>query len=282
MTPLVASHLPSDPNAGRTLPQLFAWAAFIIFLGWAWNGAEIRPLDFFRESDNMVKYAKEFFPPDFRDWEIYFKEMITTLHIAVWGTVMAILCAVPFGLLSSSNIVPAWVYQPVRRLMDACRAINEMVFAMLFIVAVGLGPFAGVLALWVHTTGTLAKLFSEAVEAIDPRPVEGVRATGALAIEEIVYGVLPQVMPLWISYSLYRFESNVRSASVVGMVGAGGIGVVGDVNISSNVTVGNVIAGKVYTPQVFAKKKRVKKEKIGLKTNSQDPTQSARVSKVKV
>jgi phosphonate transport system permease protein len=140
--------------------------------------------------------------------------------------VLAIICAVPFGLLSASNIVPAWVYQPVRRLMDACRAINEMVFAMLFIVAVGLGPFAGVLALWVHTTGVLAKLFAEAVEAIDPRPVEGVRATGALAIEEIVFGVIPQVLPLWISYSLYRLESNVRSASVVGMVGAGGIGVV--------------------------------------------------------
>jgi phosphonate transport system permease protein len=133
---------------------------------------------------------------------------------------------VPFGLLSSSNIVPVWIYQPVRRLMDACRAINEMVFAMLFIVAVGLGPFAGVLALWIHTTGTLAKLFSEAVEAIDPRPVEGVRATGASALEEIFYGVIPQVLPLWISYSLYRFESNVRSASVVGMVGAGGIGVI--------------------------------------------------------
>jgi phosphonate transport system permease protein len=110
--------------------------------------------------------------------------------------------------------------------MDCCRAINEMVFAMLFIVAVGLGPFAGVLALWIHTTGTLAKLFSEAVEAIDPRPVEGVRATGASALEEVVYGVIPQVLPLWISYSLYRFESNVRSASVVGMVGAGGIGVI--------------------------------------------------------
>ncbi len=226
MTPLTATQLPPNPDGGRTLPQLFAWAAFIIFLGWAWQGAEIRPLDFFRDSENMIKYAREFFPPDFRDWEIYLKEMITTLHIAVWGTVMAIICAVPCGLLSSSNIVPPWVYQPVRRLMDACRAINEMVFAMLFIVAVGLGPFAGVLALWVHTTGTLAKLFSEAVEAIDPRPVEGVRATGALAIEEIIYGVLPQVMPLWISYSLYRFESNVRSASVVGMVGAGGIGVV--------------------------------------------------------
>jgi phosphonate transport system permease protein len=110
--------------------------------------------------------------------------------------------------------------------MDACRAINEMVFAMLFIVAVGLGPFAGVLALFVHTTGTLAKLFSEAVEAIDPRPVEGIRATGAHPLVEILYGVIPQVLPLWLSFTLYRFESNVRSASVVGMVGAGGIGVV--------------------------------------------------------
>jgi phosphonate transport system permease protein len=110
--------------------------------------------------------------------------------------------------------------------MDAARAINEMVFAMLFVVAVGLGPFAGVLALFVHTTGILSKLFSEAVEAIDPQPVEGIRATGAYALEEIVFGVLPQVMPLWISYALYRFESNVRSATVVGMVGAGGIGVI--------------------------------------------------------
>ena len=110
--------------------------------------------------------------------------------------------------------------------MDALRAINEMVFAMLFIVSVGLGPFAGVLALFVHTTGTLAKLFSEAVEAVDPRPIEGIRATGAHRMAEIVYGILPQVMPLWVSYSLYRFESNVRSASVVGMVGAGGIGVI--------------------------------------------------------
>ena len=130
------------------------------------------------------------------------------------------------GLLASSNIVPWWVYQPVRRVMDAFRAINEMVFAMLFVVAVGLGPFAGVLALWIHTSGILAKLFSEAVEAIDPHPVEGIRSTGASALHEILYGVIPQVTPLWISFALYRFESNVRSATVVGMVGAGGIGVV--------------------------------------------------------
>jgi phosphonate transport system permease protein len=202
------------------------WAVALFVLAWAWRGAEIRPLDLLRDSGNIGTYASEFFPPDFTDWRIYAREMVITVHIALWGTLLAVLAAVPMGLLCSANIAPAWLHQPVRRLMDACRAINEMVFAMLFIVAVGLGPFAGVLALAVHTTGTLAKLFSEAVEAIDPRPVEGIRATGAHKLVEIVYGVLPQVMPLWLSFTLYRFESNVRSASVVGMVGAGGIGVV--------------------------------------------------------
>jgi phosphonate transport system permease protein len=202
------------------------WAAALAFLGWAWKGAEIRPLDLIRDSGNIVTYLSDFFPPDFRDWRIYLGEMLVTLHIAVWGTLLAVLAAVPLGLAASANVAPAWIHQPVRRLMDACRAINEMVFALLFIVAVGLGPFAGVLALFVHTTGTLAKLFSEAVEAIDPRPVEGIRATGAHPLVEIVYGVIPQVLPLWVSFTLYRFESNVRSASVVGMVGAGGIGVV--------------------------------------------------------
>lgn len=203
-----------------------AWAALALLLAWAWRGAEIRPLDLWRDAANIGTYASGFFPPDFRDWRIYAHEMIVTLHIALWGTVLAVLAAVPMALLSSANIAPGWVVQPVRRLMDACRAINEMVFAMLFIVAVGLGPFAGVLALAVHTTGTLAKLFSEAVEAIDPRPVEGLRATGAHKLVEIAWGVIPQVLPLWLSFALYRFESNVRSASVVGMVGAGGIGVV--------------------------------------------------------
>lgn len=202
------------------------WATALALLAWAWRGAEIRPLDLVRDSGNIGTYAREFFPPDFTDWRIYVREMVITVHIAVWGTLLAVVAAVPAGLASSANIAPPWLHQPMRRAMDACRAINEMVFAMLFIVAVGLGPFAGVLALAVHTTGTLAKLYSEAVEAIDPRPVEGIRAAGAHKLVEIVFGVIPQVMPLWLSFTLYRFESNVRSASVVGMVGAGGIGVV--------------------------------------------------------
>jgi phosphonate transport system permease protein len=224
-----ATYAAADPSGGisrSSLGNLLIWGLVLGLLAWSWQGAEMRPMAFISDSANMTKYAADFFPPDFTDWRIYVDEMIVTVQIAVWGTLLAVICAIPFGLLSSSNIAPAWIYQPVRRLMDAARAINEMVFAMLFIVAVGLGPFAGVLALWIHTTGILAKLFSEAVEAIDPHPVEGIRATGANVLEEIVYGVIPQVMPLWVSYALYRFESNVRSASVVGMVGAGGIGVI--------------------------------------------------------
>ena len=208
----------------RTWGSVLAWAVLAGLLVWSWEGADMRPWDLVASSGNMVLFIQGFFPPDFHDWPIYLEEMLITVQIAVWGTALAIVCAIPLGALSASNIAPWWIYRPVRRLMDAFRAINEMVFAMLFVVAVGLGPFAGVLALWIHTTGVLAKLFSEAVEAIDPRPVEGIRATGATRLQEVIYGVIPQVMPLWISYSLYRFESNVRSATVLGIVGAGGIG----------------------------------------------------------
>jgi phosphonate transport system permease protein len=224
-------HLKMQALAASATPQhswnwYLSWGALLALLAWSWEGADMRPMELWRDSGNMKTYAAEFFPPNFGHWRIYLDEMRVTLQIALWGTALAVVTAIPMGLLASSNIVPGWVYQPVRRVMDACRAINEMVFAMLFVVAVGLGPFAGVLALWIHTTGILAKLFSEAVEAMDPQPVEGIRSTGASALHEIVYGVIPQVTPLWISFALYRFESNVRSATVVGMVGAGGIGVV--------------------------------------------------------
>ncbi|MDR0528608.1 MAG: phosphonate ABC transporter, permease protein PhnE [Zoogloeaceae bacterium] len=214
----------SKPEDG-SWRNLVGWAVFALILAWAWKGAEIRPLDLILDSGNMLTLLKDFFPPDFTDWRLYLNEMAVTIQIALWGTVLAIVCAIPLGVLSASNVAPWWILQPLRRLMDTCRSINEMVFAMLFVASVGLGPFAGVLALFVHTTGVLAKLFAEAVEAVDPGPVEGVRATGASALQEVIFGVVPQVLPLWVSYALYRFESNVRSATVVGMVGAGGIGV---------------------------------------------------------
>jgi len=205
---------------------LASWVGVLLVLAWAWEGAEMRPLALWQYAGNMAEFASGFTDPNFRRWQMFLEQMLITVQIAIWGTLLSVVFSIPLGILSSENVVPWWINQPVRRLMDAARAINEIVFAMLFVVAVGLGPFAGVLALFVHTTGVLAKLFSEAVEAIDPRPVEGIRATGAGALHEVIYGIIPQVLPLWISYSLYRFESNVRSATVVGMVGAGGIGVV--------------------------------------------------------
>ncbi|MDP2575057.1 phosphonate ABC transporter, permease protein PhnE [Vibrio penaeicida] len=224
-TNLSVDTLQSNLHWSQKLKQLAMLILFAVILAWAWQGAEMNPVQLVTDSDNMVELASDFFPPDFTYWELYVEETLITIQIAIWGTVLSVLVSIPLGLMCADNIVPMWVYQPTRRLMDTARAINEMVFAMLFVVAVGLGPFAGVLALFIHTTGVLAKLFSEAVEAIDLGPVEGVRATGANKLEEVIYGVIPQVLPLWISFTLYRFESNVRSATVVGMVGAGGIGV---------------------------------------------------------
>jgi phosphonate transport system permease protein len=194
-------------------------------LVWSWNPAEMyRAGSLVTDWRNMAEFGQAFLRPDFHEWRGYLEDMMVTVQIALWGTALAAVLGAPFAILSSSNIAPQWVVQPVRRLMDSCRAINEIVFALLFVVAVGLGPFAGVMALFVHNTGVFSKLYSEAVEAIDPRPVEGIRATGARRIPEIVFGVIPQVVPLWSSFILYRLETNVRSATTLGIVGAGGIG----------------------------------------------------------
>ena len=231
MTDAALRTLPQAPvelprrELGRTAFNTVMWAVFIGLLVWGWVPAGMNNVvSLLTGASNMAEYAQGFLAPDFHSWPTYLREMVITVQIALWGTFLAVIVGVPLGILCSENMAPIWIVQPVRRLMDALRAINELVFAMLFVVAVGLGPFAGVMAIFVHTTGIIAKLFSEAVEAIDPRPVEGIRATGAGRIQEVVFGVIPQVIPLWISYSLYRFESNVRSATVLGIVGAGGIG----------------------------------------------------------
>ena len=140
------------------------------------------------------------------------------------GTMFAIVIAIPLGLAGAANVAPIWIQQPIRRLLDVMRSIPDLVIGAIFVTAVGLGPFAGVMALAINTGGVLGKLFSEAVEAIDKGPVEGVKATGAGPLQQIVWGVMPQVAPLWTSYALYRFEANARSATVLSLIGAGGIG----------------------------------------------------------
>ncbi|MDJ0930025.1 phosphonate ABC transporter, permease protein PhnE [Breoghania sp.] len=217
-------------DLSHTLYGYVVWGGLAIALLWSWAPAEMDRITYlFTDGSNMAEYASGFLHPNFHEWNYYVEAMVLTVQIALWGTVLAIVFGISFAILSSSNVASVWIVQPVRRLMDACRAINELVFAVLFVVAVGLGPFAGVMALFVHNLGIInlgiiAKLFSEAVEATDPYPVGGIRATGTSKLHEIIYGIIPQVAPLWISFSLYRFEMNVRSATVLGVVGAGGIG----------------------------------------------------------
>ncbi len=180
--------------------------------------------ELFSGGQNMRQLGIEFVRPNFGEYRLYITDMWLTVQMALWGTALALLIAIPLGLAGARNLAPIWVQQPVRRLLDVLRSVPDLVIGAIFVAAVGLGPFAGVMALAVNTGGVLGKLFSEAVEAIDRAPVEGVRATGAAPLHEIVWGVLPQVAPLWTSYALYRFESNARSATVLSLIGAGGIG----------------------------------------------------------
>jgi len=228
---------PRVPLTERVANAVIA-AGVVIILVWSFDSADMdRSYLLVENAGDMGEFIAGFFPENLSPasrasyWQNLthgFSEavpqMIITVQIAIWGTFIAVFAAIPFGLLSARNVAPAWIVQPVRRLMDVFRSINELIIALVFIAAVGLGPLAGVMALAVHTTGVLAKLFSEAVEAVDDGPVEGVRATGAVPLHEVIWAVIPQVAPLWTSFGLYRFESNARSATVLGLIGAGGIG----------------------------------------------------------
>lgn len=148
-----------------------------------------------------------------------------TLLIAYAGTVLGALGAFALCFLAAANLMPArWVVFTARRAMEVCRTVPELVFALTFVIAFGLGPLPGVLALVIHTVGALGKLFAEVVENIDMGPVDGVTATGASRAEVIRHAVVPQVLPNFASYTLLRFEVNVRGAAIMGFVGAGGIG----------------------------------------------------------
>ena len=148
-----------------------------------------------------------------------------TLAISFLGTFLAALVGFPLGFMAARNILPNWIaHFVIRRSLDTLRGIDILVWALIFINVVGLGPFAGILALAVNDTGTFGKLFSEAIEASDRKPAEGIRSTGGRRLHEIRFGFLPTVFPVMLSQVLYYFESNTRSATIIGIVGAGGIG----------------------------------------------------------
>ena len=228
--------IPAPPrrSASARAFDILLWGGVIGLLVVSFRPAEIGKFpQLFTDTSRMATFAKQFFAPfgDMTlflsmDWALFIAKMWETIQMALWGTALAIVVAIPLGLLGARNITPVWIQQPVRRLLDLIRSIPDLVVALIFITAVGLGPFAGVMSIMFNTGGVLAKLFAEAVESIDKGPVEGVRATGAVTLQEVVWGVIPQVAPLWTSYALYRFESSSRSATVLGLIGAGGIGAI--------------------------------------------------------
>lgn len=222
-----ASGIPKAPtkSAGAWALDILIWGGLAVLLLISIDAVDLGNLSrLITNSANIQTFAADLLRPDFSDWRLFVAKMWETIQIALWGTFLAIFLGVPMGLAAARNIAPVWVVQPVRWIMNMLRSIPDLVMGLLFVVAVGLGPLAGVLAIALNTAGVLAKLFSEAVESIDKGPVEGVRATGASKLHEIVWGVIPQVAPLWTSFALYRFESNSRSATVLGLIGAGGIG----------------------------------------------------------
>lgn len=210
----------------------FAFAVILAILALTYPLTQISPaglIDGFGTSLEFIFGSSArptwgFFPPDFSGWERYFFEMLLTIAMGIWGTVLCLFITIPLSFAGAQNVAPPWLYQITRRLMDFLRALNELVLALIFVAAVGLGPFPGILALAIGSAGSLGKLLSEAIEAVDPGQVEAVRATGASPLMVIMYGYWPQILPLFMSYTLYRLEINVRAATILGLVGAGGIG----------------------------------------------------------
>jgi phosphonate transport system permease protein len=203
------------------------WAAWVVIVGaivWSAVETEVSLGRVVEGLPFMGDFLRRMIPPDLSVLGNALRGAMETIQIAVVGTAVAAVLALPMGFAAARNAAPPWLFYWARSLLNAFRAVDTLVYALFFVAAVGLGPFPGVLAVMVYTATVLAKLYSEAIEAIEPGPVEAVRATGATTLQVLRWGVMPQLGPQFLSFTLYRFETNIRAAAVLGFVGAGGIG----------------------------------------------------------
>ena len=212
------------PASARLATPVVALLALAIFI-FGLVDLDFSPTRFFNGLHELGWITLLMLPPDpGSSLPLYLKAMGETLSIALLGTTVAALMALPVSLFAARNVVPDIVRFPVRRFLDSIRGVDTLIWALVWINVVGLGPFAGVLAIAVSDFGAFGKLFSEAIEAADRKQVEGIRASGGSALHEIRFGLLPQVLPVIAGQVLYFIESNTRSATIIGIVGAGGIG----------------------------------------------------------
>jgi phosphonate transport system permease protein len=200
------------------------WLLAILYGLYALNYLDISWLRFIQGLGNGAVFLGEMVPMDFSRWELLVGNLLETIEIAVIASAFGVLFSLPIGLCAARNLMPSWVTWPARTFVALCRSFHPVIFAILFVKAVGFGPLAGILTLVFASIGFIGKLFAEAIEEISLKPVEALRAAGAPFLSVIVYAVVPQVLNRFIGFSSYQFDANLRNSTMVGIVGAGGIG----------------------------------------------------------
>jgi phosphonate transport system permease protein len=213
---------------GKLCPRLKLAALLLclaVFYIVSWRLAQVDLAKLVSGLPKLWFWLAQAWPPKFDELPLFALRIAETVAMAAIGTTVATLLAIPMAVLASRNITPfPRLYHPARWFLNALRGIDSFVFALLFVAAVGLGPFAGVLGIALHTWGSAAKLFADHIENVQLGPMEAVRATGAGRGTAIVYALLPEILPVMLSTTLFWWEFNVRASTVLGVVGAGGIG----------------------------------------------------------
>ena len=209
----------------RILQQGFWGLVAVAVLVASIHTAEVSPQEFWQGLPRLADWVTRLWPPDFSELPSFMGAIWETLAIAIVGTGAATVVAGPMAILVARNITPLpWMATVLRTSLNLLRGIDTAIFALFFVSIVGLGPFAGVLGVAFHTTGSMAKLYAEVLETIPPEPIEAIEATGSDRIRTFAFAVLPEALPGLIGISLYLWEFNVRSSVILGIVGAGGIG----------------------------------------------------------
>lgn len=200
------------------------WVVAIIYCLYAANYLEVSWSRFVEGIGNGTAFIAEMIPPNFGRWKLLADNLFETVEMAVIASAFGVLLSLPVGLLAARNLMPAWVTWPFRTFIALCRSFHPVIFAILFVKAVGFGPLAGILTLVFASIGFIGKLFAEAIEEISLKPLEALRASGAPFASVIIYAVLPQVLNRFIGFASYQFDANLRNSTMVGIVGAGGVG----------------------------------------------------------
>ncbi|OYQ62908.1 phosphonate ABC transporter, permease protein PhnE [Pseudanabaena sp. SR411] len=200
----------------------------IIGLGWAYiwslQGLKIDPKLIQTSLPYMTDFLSRLWPPDLSILDVAIKALIETVQMSLWGTTIGAILSIPLALLSAQNLSPLWLRWIANLLQNTVRSVPSIILGLFFVAATGLGAPAGTLALGIYTIGYLAKFYQEAIESVDKRSLESLQVGRASWWQIAQYGIMPQVLPLCLGYTFYMFEYNIRAASVLGVVGAGGIG----------------------------------------------------------